>query len=127
LIGSEVVFGVSDLVLSGFLRIVTHPRVFDPPTPLEKSLEFVEALRVQPNVLVLSSGRRHWGIFIRLCREANARGNLIPDAFLAALAIESGSEWVTTDRDFARFRGMRILMSRDVSSIRQPECKADSE
>jgi toxin-antitoxin system PIN domain toxin len=127
LIGSEVVFGVSDLVLSGFLRIVTHPRVFDPPTPLEKSLEFVEALRVQTNVLVLSSGRRHWGIFIRLCREANARGNLIPDAFLAALAIESGSEWVTTDRDFARFRGMRILMSRDVSSIRQPECKADSE
>lgn len=107
MIGSEAVFGVSDLVLSGFLRIVTHPRVFDPPTPLESSLEFVEALRVQPNVVVLSPGRRHWRIFTRLCREVDARGNLVPDAFLAALAIESGSEWITTDRDFARFPGLR--------------------
>jgi predicted nucleic acid-binding protein len=44
---------------------------------------------------------------VDLCRRANARGNLIPDAFLAALAIESGSEWITADRDYARFPGLR--------------------
>jgi hypothetical protein len=52
-------------------------------------------------------GERHWGIFRRLCNEVGARGNLVPDAYLAALAIESGSEWVTTDRDYARFPGLR--------------------
>lgn len=44
--------------------------------------------------------------FVRLCREAGAKGDLVPDAYLAALAIETGSEWVTTDRDFARFSGL---------------------
>ena len=44
---------------------------------------------------------------VRLCREAGARGNLVPDAWFAALAIESGSDWITTDRDYARFPGLR--------------------
>jgi predicted nucleic acid-binding protein len=52
-------------------------------------------------------GPRHWKIFVDLCRATGARGNRVPDAYLAALAIESGSEWVTTDRDFARFEGLR--------------------
>ena len=103
LVDSDSAFAVADLVLSGFLRVVTHPRVFTPPTPLDKALEFVEALRSQPNCMVVSPGDRHWSIFTRLCSEADARGNLVPDAYLAALAIETGSELVTTDRDFARF------------------------
>ena len=107
LVYSEGSFGLADLVLSGFLRVVTHPRVFDPPTPLAEALEFTQALRGQPNCVHVAPGRRPWAIFLRLCREAEARGNLIPDAFLAALAIESGSEWVTTDRDFSRFPGLR--------------------
>ena len=51
------------------------------------------------------SGRAslHWGIFVRLCEAAGAKGNLVPDAYLAALAIESGSDWITTDRAFSRF------------------------
>jgi hypothetical protein len=57
--------------------------------------------------VTLAPGERHWDIFQRLCREVNAKGNLIPDAYLAALAIESGSEWITTDRDYARFPGLR--------------------
>lgn len=93
----------SDLVVSGFLRVVTHPRIFTPPTPLERALEFAEALRSQPHCIVLAPGERHWSIFTRLCRVGEARGNLVPDAYLAALAIESGSELATTDRDFARF------------------------
>lgn len=55
----------------------------------------------------MSPGERHWEIFTRLCRSARARGNLVPDAYLAALAIESGTEWITTDRDYARFPGLR--------------------
>lgn len=100
-------FGVSDLALSGFLRIVTHPRIFDPPSGLEEALSFAEAVRQCPRRVAIAPGSAHWRIFTRLCRQANARGNLVPDAWFAALAIESGSEWISTDRDFARFPGLR--------------------
>lgn len=106
-LSSEEAFGVSNQVLSGFLRVVTHPRVFHPPTPLAAALEFATAFRDRPNAEPIAPGPRHWDIFTRLCREADARGNLIPDAWLAALAIESGCEFVTTDRDYARFAGLR--------------------
>ena len=52
-------------------------------------------------------GARHWAIFERLCKHAGAKGNLVADAYLAALAIERGCEWVTTDRDFSRFEGLK--------------------
>jgi hypothetical protein len=106
-LSSDAAFGVSDLVLSGFLRVVTHPRVFRDPTPLDRALTFATSIRDHPNAVMLAPGERHWDIFQRLCHEANAKGNLIPDAYLAALAIESGAEWVTTDRDYARFSGLR--------------------
>lgn len=106
LAGTEA-YGLSDLVLAGFLRVVTHPRVFFPPSPIGHALEFVEALRGHPNCLQVVPGQRHWEIFTRLCREARAKGNLVPDAYLAALAIESASEWMTTDRDYNRFPGLR--------------------
>lgn len=99
-------FGVSDVVLSGCLRVITHPRIFTIPTPLETALRYVNQVRGQSNCVAVSPGRRHWGIFCDLCRVARARGNLVPDAYLAALAIESGCEWITTDRDYARFPGL---------------------
>ncbi len=99
--------GLSELVLSGFVRVATHPRVFSPPAPVERALDFVDALRAQPNAVIVAPGARHWAIFDRLCRAAAAKGNLVADAYLAALAIESGSEWITTDRDFSRFPGLR--------------------
>ncbi len=98
---------MSDLVLSRFLRIATHRRIFDPPTPLDEALAFVETIRSAPSCVALAPGRSHWEIFTRLCRAVEARGGLVPDAYLAALAIESNSEWITTDRDFARFPGLR--------------------
>jgi toxin-antitoxin system PIN domain toxin len=104
---SDRAYGLADLVLSGFLRIVTHPRVFDPPSPLHHAMGFVAQIRDQPHRVTVAPGPRHWGIFARLCEESGAKGNLVPDAYLAALAIESGSEWITTDRDYARFRGLR--------------------
>jgi uncharacterized protein len=100
-------YGLTDVVLSGFLRIVTHPRIFTTPAPLDEAIAFVEALRNQTHCVIVSPGPRHWSIFLDLCRTAGVRGNLLPDAYLAALAIESGSEWITTDRDYARFPGLR--------------------
>lgn len=100
-------FGIADLVLSGFLRLVTHPRVFVQPTPMRTAVAFVEQIRTHPNCVAIAPGPRQWGIFLDLCRRTGAKGNRIPDAFLAALAVESGSEWVTTDRGFARYPGLR--------------------
>ena len=100
-------YGVSDLVLSGFVRVCTHPRVFDPPAPVEQALAFAEAYRGSPGAVPISPGPRHWRICVDLCRSARARGNLVPDAYLAALALESGCEWITADRDFGRFPDLR--------------------
>ena len=100
-------YGLSDLVLSGFIRVVTHPKAFVRPTPLARALDFVSTLRDRELRVSVRPGRRHWAIFQSLCREVETRGNLVPDAWLAALAIESGSEWITTDRDFTRFPGLR--------------------
>lgn len=105
--GGDAGFGLSELALSGFLRIVTHPRVPVPPSPIDHALEFAEALLGQPNCIRIEPGPRHWKIFARLCRDTEAKGNLVPDAYFAALAIESGSEWITTDRDYSRFPGLR--------------------
>jgi toxin-antitoxin system PIN domain toxin len=103
----DAAFGAADLVLSAFLRIVTNRRIFAKPASLSDAIAVTEQVRARPNCVVIQPGPRHWGIFVDLCRRANARGNLVPDAFLAALAIESGSEWFSTDRDYARFPGLR--------------------
>lgn len=99
-------FGVSELVLSGFLRVVTHPRVFKTPTPITTALEFTEVLRDHRNSVLVSPGERHWGIFSAFCRKAGAKGNLVPDAYFAALAVESGCSWITSDRGYGRFPGL---------------------
>lgn len=98
---------LSSLVLSGFLRVVTSHRVFREPTPLGLAVDFVETLRASPNAVTVSPGKRHWGIFLQLCREVDARGNDIPDAYHAAIAVESGATWYSADRGFARFRSLR--------------------
>jgi len=100
-------FGLSELVLSGVIRIVTNPRVFRTPTPLPIALSFVDALRGCPNAVPLRGGPRHFEIFERLCHQTGASGKLVADAYHAALAMEHGCEWVTTDSDFARFPGLR--------------------
>jgi toxin-antitoxin system PIN domain toxin len=107
LVDGDEAYALSDLVLSGFVRVVTHPRLPVEPDPIEDALDFAQALRVRPNCLAISPGRRHWSIFNRLCRAAGARGNLVPDAYLAALAIESGAELASADRGFARFADLR--------------------
>lgn len=100
-------FALSELVLSGFLRVVTHPKVFKLPSPFRHALEFANSLRELPNACAVQPGDRHWSIFCELCEQSRAKGNLVPDAYLAALAIEHGCEWITLDRDFSRFGGLK--------------------
>lgn len=107
LVNGDRPFGVPDLVLSGFLRIVTHPRIFSSPSSLDEALGFAEQLCGSDSYVKISPGARHWDIFSSLCRTTKARGNLVPDAYLAALAIESGSQWITDDRDYGRFPELR--------------------
>jgi len=108
-VNSDQSFGLTELVLSGFLRIATHPKVFNPPSPLEPALAFIDTIKRRTNCVIVAPGARHWEIFVKLCRAANAKGNLVSDAYLAAIAIESGSEWITADRDYSRFPGLRWL------------------
>ena len=84
-----------------------HPRIFDPPSSMKAALAFSREVRDQPHAAVIAPGARHWDIFMRLCEQSGVKGNLVPDAYVAALAIESGSEWITTDRDYSRFPGLR--------------------
>ena len=100
-------FGLSEYVLASTVRVLTHPRIFLPPTPLKRALAFVSALRESRNALMVSPGPRHWEIFTELLGSSGATGNLVPDAWLAALAIEHGCEWISDDADFARFRNLR--------------------
>lgn len=100
-------FGLSDLVLSGALRVLTHPRVFIPPSPPDAARAYIAALRSTPNAIVVAPGPRHWDLFIGLLEQSGAIGNLVADAWHAALAIEHGCEWITDDTDFSRFPGLR--------------------
>ena len=106
-INGHPAYGFSELILSSFVRVVTNPRIFNSPTKIGDALGFADLLRRQPNAVAIAPGTRHWDIFRTLCQAAAARGNLVPDAYLAALAIESGSEWITADRDYSRFPGLK--------------------
>ncbi len=105
-VNGPAAFGMAELVLSGFVRIVTNSRIFADPTPLDLALNEVELLRQRPNFVPVRPKNRHFDIFVQLCREGNAKGKLVADAYLAALAIEHGCEWVSFDRDFARFSNL---------------------
>lgn len=106
-VNSPAAYGISPQVLSGVVRIATHPRIFARPSRLSDALDFARSLIAQPHAATVVPGERHWPIFERLCAEATATGNLVQDAWYAALAIESGCEWITTDRDYSRFSGLR--------------------
>jgi len=92
-----------------FLRVVTHPRVFDPPTPLEDAIEDLELLFQSPSLVLLGEGPAHATHLSRVIREGQASGSLAHDAHIAALVMEHGvRELWTIDRDFTRFPGLRI-------------------
>lgn len=89
------------------MRITTNPRVYARPDSPAEVIAFAHTLLDNPLCRILQPGPRHWGIYCDLCRAVEARGNLVQDAWFAALAIEHGCEWITEDRDYARFPGLR--------------------
>lgn len=106
LAGSEPV-GIASETLASVVRIVTNAKVWHEPLRIADALAFCEAVRSAPAAVMVEAGAGHWELFRAMCREGDARGNLVADARLAAIAMEQGSVLVTTDRDFARFPRLR--------------------
>ena len=100
-------FAVANVILSGFIRVTTHPKILTSPSTLTEALSFAENLRERRNCTVVTPGPQHWPIFTGFCRQLNLKANDITDAYLAALAVEHGCEFVTADKGFARFAGLR--------------------
>jgi uncharacterized protein len=101
-------YAVSDFALTGMVCVVTNRKIYrDHPATIDEALAFAEVIREQPHAHVVSPGPRFWEIFSRLCRQVDARAKFVPDAYLAALAIEHGCEVITADKDFRRFPGLR--------------------
>jgi toxin-antitoxin system PIN domain toxin len=105
--GTEMI-GLSWETILGFLRIATTPKLFAMPREIDEIIQIVDAWLVQENVVLVTPGDRHWPIFRDLLPKSQARGPLIMDAHLAALAIEHGATLCTNDRDFMRFPGLKV-------------------
>lgn len=104
---SDARFGISLLALAAVVRITTNTRSYRSPSTLDDAFGYCEDILSQPNCQVVEPGERHWEIFKRLCTDTDTRGARVTDAWFAALAIEWGCEWVTLDRDYARFPGLK--------------------
>jgi len=101
--------GLAWVALLAFLRIGTDRRLRKDAPSIEEATAIVSGWLEQPMVTLLDPGERHWEILRRLLQEGQASGPLVTDAHLAALAIEHGATLATTDRDFSRFPGLRVL------------------
>jgi hypothetical protein len=107
-VSGDARFGLSPVPLSAVVRITTNGRAFRTPSAIEEAFGwFCEDLLGQPHCQIVEPGQRHWDIFRRLCVETDTRGSRVTDAWFAALAIEWGCEWITLDRDYARFPGLK--------------------
>lgn len=104
---SERTFGVPSTVWGSFLRLTTNRRIFPVPSTIPEAFAFLEAVEAHPHCLRLEPGTRHLALVRRLCEQADASGDLVPDALLAALALEHGCVVATLDRDFARFAAVQ--------------------
>jgi len=100
-------FGISTQVLNSVVRIATTRKAFDPPSQTKDALEFCRELLAQPHAVRIEPGERHWDIFEGLCAKGGIRSARVTDAWFAAISIEAGTEWITMDRDFARFPGLK--------------------
>jgi len=106
--GTETI-GLPWVVILAFLRLTTSPRVFERPLAVQAALGYVEEWLAQPPATTVEPGPEHWPTFRRLVSDSGTGGNLTTDAHLAALALERGAALCTTDRDFARFPGLRLI------------------
>ncbi|MDX8380292.1 MAG: type II toxin-antitoxin system VapC family toxin [Gallionella sp.] len=107
-VNSNIAYGYSELVLSGFMRVVSHPKVFEKPSSPEVAIAFAQQIRSAGHAVCLAPGRSHWELFLQCVQSISAKGNDIPDAYHAALALEWDCTWVTTDKGFRRFKGLSV-------------------
>ncbi len=110
LLAGDEVFTVPALVWAAFLRLGTNRRVFSVPASRAEAFAFIEAVDAQPNHLAAGPGVRHLALLRQLCDEADAVGDLVPDAVITAVATEHSCQVVTLDRDFARFPSVRYIL-----------------
>ena len=108
IINGNTKYGFSELVLSGFIRIVTHPKIFETPSSLDQALTFANQIRISNQAVCIAPGSKYWSIFLHCVESINATGNNVPDAYHAALALEWDCQWVTTDKGFRRFKGLSV-------------------
>lgn len=106
---AKAALAVTNEILASVIRIVTDRRIFVHPSPAGQAVEFAQALLDAPTTRVVVPSSRHWPTFIDLVNDLRLKGNDVPDAYLAALAIDHGAQLVTTDRGFRRFPGLRIV------------------
>ena len=99
--------GLPDVRWSGFLRVVTNRRIFQVPTPAHDAWADVRSLLAAPAAVLLRPGPKHWEAFERLSTLIDARGADLPDAYVAAYAVEHNATFVSADRGFARFDGLQ--------------------
>lgn len=95
------------MTIWAFLRISTSSRVFETPFSIAEAQAIVNTWMAQPAVDVLEPSERHWDVLQRLLLDGQVKGPLVMDAVMAAIAIEHGATLCTTDRDFARFPGLK--------------------
>ena len=94
----EEPLGLAEIVLSGFVRVLTNRRIFREPTTSQAAWEAVDRLLAAPAAVRLQTGERHWGLFRQLADDIDARGNDVADAYLAAYAIDNNAAWLSADR-----------------------------
>ena len=95
--------------LHEFLAIVTHPRIYDPPTPLDRAIDQVDAWLESPSLVLLAESEEHWTQLNSLLRAGRIAGPKVHDARVAAICLQHGaSELWTIDRDFSRFPGLKV-------------------
>jgi uncharacterized protein len=106
--GSEII-GLPWQSALAFIRVSTHPKIYTQPMATEVATRLVSGWLERPQVVSLSPESRYWSILHEQLRLAQVRGPMVMDAALAALAIEHGASLCTTDRDFRRFDGLRLI------------------
>lgn len=110
LVAGQDELALVDHCLTGFLRIVTNPRILADPAPISDALTFVDRLRDARRGRPVAATRATWDVLAgHISEDRGIRGNLVPDAYLAALAVSHGCRLATADRGFGRFPGLEFF------------------
>ncbi len=108
-VGGDETVGLALTTVLAFIRISTDPRVYEAPLAVDRAIDFVRSWLEHDNVQLIGPSEAHWTTLAEVAIAGQARGPLLMDAHLAALALEHGATLATVDRDFSRFSGLRTF------------------